>query len=35
MLERGTGGLAVILEHEDVGEPRILLQIEHALAERE
>jgi len=35
MLERGAGRLAVVLEHEDVGESRILLQIEHALAVRE
>src|SRR2546430_16284734 len=33
--ERGAGGLAVVLEHQDVLEAWVLLEVEHALAERE
>ena len=32
VLERGTGGGAVVLEDEDVGEARVLLEVEHPLA---
>ena len=34
VLERGAGRLAVILEHQDVLEARILLEIHHPLAVR-
>src|SRR3989454_4477613 len=33
--ERGAGGRAVVLEHQDVFEAWVLLEVEHALAERE
>src|SRR5438445_335537 len=33
--ERGAGGLAVVLEHQDVLEAWVLLEVEHAFAERE
>ena len=32
MLQRGTGGRAVVLEDENVAEPKILSEIDHAVA---
>jgi hypothetical protein len=32
VLERGAGGGTVVLEHQDVLEARVLLEVDHALA---